>query len=111
MLLGLPVADYLEAAEQNDPIGYSLEQIRALPEESRATAPAALASALDLKPEPAAPPGHDARCRTYTPAEGEASAAPLPFGHGLLHLDAGPAAQLGVCRFTAEGAGFELGKL
>lgn len=111
MLLGLPAGVYLEAAEQNGPIGYSLEEIRGLPEESRATVDAALAGALDLKPEPAPPPGPGARCRSYTPSAGAATVAPLPFGHDLVHLDAGPPAQLGLRRFAAEGAGFPLGEL
>jgi hypothetical protein len=111
MLLGLPAGTYLEAAEQNGPIGYSLAQIRALPEESRATADAALAGALDLKPEPAAAPNSGARCRSFASRGGEAVAAPLPFGRALLRLDNGPPAQLGVRRFASAGDGFALGEL
>lgn len=111
MLLGLPAGVYLEAAEQNGPIGYSLEQIRALPEESRATTDAALAGALDLKPEPVAPAGQGANCRALVPRGGAPVAVPLPFGHSLLHLDGGPPAQLGVRRFADEGQGFPLGTL
>ncbi len=110
MLLGLPAGVYLQAAEQNGPIGYSLDQIRGLPEESRATADAALAGALGLTPEPGAPTASGARCRSFVPHSGE-TVATLPFGRGLVHLDAGPPAQLGVRRFAAEGTGFPLGEL
>lgn len=110
MLLGLPAAVYLEAAEQNGPIGYSLEQIRGLPEESRVMADAALAGALDLKLKPAARPARGASCQAFAPRDGAPVAASLPFGHSLMRLDRG-AAGLGVRRFADEGSGFALGEI
>jgi hypothetical protein len=110
MLLGLPAGVYLEAAEQNGPLGYSLDQIRSLPEESRATADAAVAGALALQPEPVAAPGNGAQCRSHAPEGGE-TVATLPFGRSLVHLDTGQPTPLGLRRFAGEGEGFALGEL
>ncbi len=111
LLLGLPAGVYLEAAEQNGPIGYSPGEIRALPEESRATADAALAGALGLKLEAAAAPQAGAPCHAYAPSASGPAVAPLRFGRSLVRLDGGPPAQLGLRRFAGGGDGFPLGEL
>jgi hypothetical protein len=112
LLLGLPAGAYLEAAEQNGSIGYSLDQIRGLPEEKRATADAALARALDLSLQPAGPAGAGASCRSVAATSDAPAAVQLPFGRTLFHVPRQDEPVLiGVRRFAAEGPGFALATL
>jgi hypothetical protein len=111
LMLGLPAGAYLQSAEQNGSIGYSLAQVRGLPEEKRQTADAALARALGLELLPAEPPGAGAGCRAVAATGDAPGAFELPFGRSLFYVPKGPPVLISVRRFAAEGAGFSLATL
>ena len=101
----LEAATYFAAADRVGSLAYSLDEVRALDEQFRRGADAALARALPVGLDPAGPPDGQAGCRTVDAGGG----VQLPPG-GALIAPAGDAdAELELGRFLGPGPSFALG--
>ena len=74
LFIGIPAGAYLDAAEHNGSIAYSLDEVREQDETLRLIADASLVGALGVTAEPSPPPTGNADCRLITVAPGAESA-------------------------------------
>lgn len=107
----IPAGAYLDSAEANGSIAYTLPELRQQPDDVRAIADAALAGALDLKIVPASAPAGGARCQTTSPQGDQPAVVPLPAGITYLRVTGGGAPLIGLRRFAETGAGVPVARL
>lgn len=112
LFIGLPAGAYLDSAERNGSLAYSLPELRRQPEKRRRLADVALVGALDLALQPASPGGNERRhCVTAAPAGASTAKLKLPSGRALL-LARGPRSILvAVRRFASTGSGVAIANL
>lgn len=110
LYLGLPAGAYLQAAEQNGGIGYSLAELAHQPEEIRVIADTALVGADGIALRPASPPASRRRCRSLAPGGGEV-VFPLTPGHTFILAHGREPVLIGLRRFASAGPGVPLAKL
>jgi hypothetical protein len=107
----IPAGAYLDSAEANGSIAYTLPELRRQPDDVRAIADAALAGSLNLEIVPAAAPPGGARCRTTSPQDGQPAIVPLTAGITYLRVAGGGAPLIGLRRFAGTGAGVPVARL
>lgn len=106
LFIGVPAGAYLDSVERNGSPAFTLEELRAQPEELRKIADVTLASAIGLEADVIQPPSGTASCRVISPAKGQATASfPLP-ASGTAYGAAGEqAVTIGLRRFADEQSG------
>jgi hypothetical protein len=111
LFLGIPAGAYLQSAEQNGSIAYTLGELVRQPEEVRAIADAALVSALATALKPSEPPPARAPCGPIDlrgPGSGTASLRP---GRSYLLARGRRPVLIGLRRFASAGPGVPVGRL
>ncbi len=111
LFLGLPAGAYLQAAEQNGPIGYSLAEVRRQPEELRQVADAALAGALGIELQAAALPRDARDCRALAPGTGGETTFRLSPGRTFILARGAQPVLVGLRRFASAGPGVPIARL
>lgn len=106
LFIGLPAGAYLDSVERNGSPAFTLEELRAQPEELRRIADVALAGATRLEAEVVRRPADAADCRLVSPAPGEDTASfPLRPGKTTFGPAGGQATTVGLKRFADEQSG------
>jgi hypothetical protein len=111
LYLGIPAGAYLDSAEENGSIAYTLGELRQQPEEIRKIADASLVGALALELMSATAPGSGARCRTARPHGKGPAVARLSGGLNYLRVSGSGAPLIGLRRFADSGAGTPIARL
>jgi hypothetical protein len=111
LYLQIPAGAYLDSAEDNGSIAYTLDEVRQQPEGVRAIADAALAGALDLELVAASGPDQELGCRTVDPREGRPAVVPLRAGVNHLRVSGTGTPLIGLRRFADTGGGVPIAKL
>lgn len=85
LFIGITAGAYLEAAEHNGSIAYSLDEVRRQDEHIRLLADAALVGAMGIEAGPTTAPARRSRCRTAAVARGaEIATFASPPGRALI---------------------------
>lgn len=110
LYFGIPAGAYLQSAETNGSIAYSLGELRQVSEQVREIADAALAGALGLKLVPATAPPQASKC-TNTPREEGPAVVSLRRGTNYLLVRGSGTPLIGLRRFAKGGPGVPIAKL
>lgn len=101
----LEAGDYLRAADEIGPIGFTPEEVTEQSPSLRRIADISLVRALRLKAEPVSPPVDEAGCSSLRPDSSDKfSEAPLPRGGALVSAPGDRLVTVGLRRFAAPGA-------
>ncbi len=111
LYLGIPAGAYLDAAEENGSIAFSLDELREQPEEIREIADAALAGAYPVELEPGDAPGPAETCRTTEPKDGHPAVVEMAGGFNHVRVAGRGAPLIGLRSFASSGPGVPIAKL
>jgi len=111
LYLGIPAGAYLDSAEENGSIAFSLEELRRQPEEIRMIADAALVGAIPVELESSNAPGAAETCRTTKPRGGLPVVVPLSGGLNHVRVAGSGTPLIGLRRFATAGPGVPIAKL